>query len=112
MVVFCDDCGALIMPKKDRSGKMQLICSKCGWKSSADIEDKYTVKEQIIRSPKDQTIVIDDTEEINQFPTVTETCRRCGHTQAYYFESQDSRGAEYEHALYYRCRKCGYIWKA
>ncbi|MHA2333262.1 MAG: hypothetical protein ACXAEU_14670 [Candidatus Hodarchaeales archaeon] len=101
------------MPKKDKTGKLVQTCSKCGWKAKIDkIKKSYTVKKQIIRTPRDQTIIIDRSEEDTQYPTVTETCRRCGHTEAHYFESQDSRGAEFEHALYYRCNKCGYIWRS
>jgi len=102
------------MPTKDKSGKMQLICAKCGWKADTDqIEEKYIVKEKIIHTVKDQTVVIDSPDNLHeQFPTVDEPCRKCGYKGATYFESQDSRGVEYEPALFYRCLKCGHIWKS
>lgn len=102
------------MPTKDKSGKMQLVCTKCGWKTGTNqIEEKYIVKEKFIRTAKDQTIVIDSSDNSQeQYPTVDEPCRKCGHIGAAYFESQDSKGIEYEPALFYRCLKCGHIWKS
>ena len=114
LVVFCEECGALVMPKKDKSDKLFLTCAKCGWKTDKINEDAYTVREEIFHDPSmNQTIVIDDSEEFDSPHAVIEmVCKRCGYNEASYFESQDSKGAEYEPALYYRCRKCGYIWKA
>lgn len=37
---FCDECGALLVPKKEKGNKkVQLICRKCGNKVTPDPEE-------------------------------------------------------------------------
>ncbi len=58
---FCDECGALLVPKKDKkSNKFVLICRSCGNKvtpDSAEIED-YVISSDLNNVPREKIEVV------------------------------------------------------
>ncbi len=58
---FCDECGALLFPQSDKkSGKVMLICKKCGNKvpqPTVDISE-YTINSNLANVNRDKIPVL------------------------------------------------------
>lgn len=58
---FCDECGALLVPKKDKkSNKFLLICRKCGNEvtpNSSEIDD-YVIISDLNHVPREKIEVV------------------------------------------------------
>jgi DNA-directed RNA polymerase subunit M len=110
--LFCDKCGALLIPTRDEKKKTTLRCPKCGIKTKSNTveEGKYVLTQKIEHSVKDETVVIDDEVGGEALPTATVECPRCGHNRASYWQSQ-IRSADEGMTLFYRCVNCRHTWR-
>lgn len=55
---FCDKCGKLLKPKKDKEG-IKLVCLKCGYqKTSSGEEEMYKVTIEVKHSPREEVITV------------------------------------------------------
>ena len=107
---FCSKCGAILVPKKIKSGdKAMLIlaCSKCGQKVKDTNEDLKLRSKTIEHSPKQLVSVIDKEKQLSTLPTIQITCAKCGNKKAYAWQVQ-TRGADESSTQFLRCTNCGY----
>ncbi len=110
--LFCDKCGALLIPVRDEKKKPTLRCPKCGAKSKGNAveEGKYVLTQKIVHTEKDETVVLDEELEGEALPTAVAECPKCGHNRATYWQSQ-IRSADEGMTLFYRCINCRYTWR-
>ncbi len=80
---FCDKCGALLVPKKDKKGTVTLNCPNGHIQASLDDPNSYAVREKIHHDPSDRVVIIEDDEEA--LPTSTEFCSKCNKVVDVYF---------------------------
>jgi len=108
--LFCDKCGALLIPTQDEKKKTTLRCPKCGKnaKNSAFEEGQYVLSQKIEHSVRDETIVIDD--QVEALPTVNVECPKCGHNRSVYWQSQ-IHSDDQAMTLFYRCTNCRHTWR-
>ena len=108
---FCDECGSLLYPSRDKKGKQVFICRSCGYKKNVDEEkssENYRIGGKIEHSETDFTAVIE--EEINILGVVNEECEKCGNLKAHYWHVQTRSGDE-AMTTFYRCTKCKHTWR-
>jgi len=106
---FCPKCGTLMRPKR-KNGKVVLVCPKCGYEESGS-SGGYKVKSKIKHTPKEKTIVIEG-ESLETLPRLKDVvyCPKCGHNEVYYWMMQ-TRAADEPPTRFYKCVKCGYVWR-
>ncbi len=110
---FCDECGSLMYPSKDKNGKTIFICRSCGKKKEVDEkEDKnsesYRIGSKIEHSETDFTPIIE--EDINVLGVINVICEKCGNNEAQYWHIQTRSGDE-AMTTFYRCTKCKHTWR-
>lgn len=96
---FCPKCGTILVQKTKRFG-----CSKCGYSSN---NVKLIASEDLVN---EQKISVLREKENNVWPTVNETCPKCGHDEAETWATQMRAGDEAE-TVFFRCKKCSTIWR-
>lgn len=102
---FCPKCGSLMFPKKGENG-LSLVCPSCGFvKKMAEIEGY-----RLSRKPehKEEPPVVE--KEQVKLPTTRVTCPSCGYNKAYWWMRQ-IRGADEPSTRFYRCMRCGRVWR-
>ncbi len=109
MVSFCEKCGSLLVPQKNKDGKILLFCKKCRTESKESFkESSYQVKSKIKHTEKDKLTVIE--EDFDVRPKTRIACKRCDNFEAVYWEAEDRKKEEWETTTYYKCTKCGWVW--
>ncbi len=108
--MFCDKCGALMIPTTDRKGKRLLKCAACAYSKSTDHGDDYTIQQKIIHSERDETLIIESPEQFDQLPTAKMSCPKCNYGKASYWQSQVQVEDE-DATIFYRCKQCGHTWR-
>ncbi|MHA1975137.1 MAG: transcription factor S [Candidatus Hodarchaeales archaeon] len=109
MVSFCETCGSLLIPSRDKNGNVVLYCKVCKTTSKEKFKDSsYQIKSRIQHSEKDKLTVIEEDFDIR--PTTRVECPKCGNFEARYWESENRRKEEWEVTTYYKCTKCGWVW--
>ena len=113
---FCPKCGGLMYPRKE-NGKSVLICRSCGYKlelggGEESAVKTYTLRKKLAHTEKEKTIIIDDESKLPEVLPKTRdvTCPRCGHNEAYYWFMQ-TRAADEPPTRFYKCTKCGHVWR-
>ncbi|MEM2025587.1 MAG: transcription factor S [Desulfurococcaceae archaeon] len=110
MVKFCPRCGGLLKPFKG-DGKSLLVCNRCGYKAEASEDAKIKVSSKIEHSVKEKTIVVESGLNASNLPITRDvTCKKCGSHEAYYWVVQ-TRAADEPSTRFYKCTKCGYVWR-
>jgi DNA-directed RNA polymerase subunit M len=102
---FCPKCGNLMLPKKSSKGLI-LECGKCGNVVEGKGDEYKLTKDVEIK--KSSTEVIEDKQV--GLPTARVTCPKCENDKAYYWIRQTRAGDE-PSTRFYRCVKCGHIWR-
>jgi len=97
---FCPKCGAILVQKKTK-----FCCPKCSYCTTEKI--RIVSSEKIGKGTK---IGVLHPKETDVWPTVAETCPKCGNGKAYTFSAQTRAGDEAE-TRFFRCTKCGYTWR-
>ncbi|MFW9996643.1 MAG: hypothetical protein ACFFD4_31660 [Candidatus Odinarchaeota archaeon] len=115
MVLFCDTCGSLLLPRRSSNGQsienMALVCSNCGNTTrTGDLQDHYTIITGSGSATEKRTIIIDSS--FSSLPVMGRECPRCKNPSAYYTEIQDFKVEEFETALVYRCTACNHVFKS
>jgi DNA-directed RNA polymerase subunit M len=107
---FCE-CGALLVPDKQSSGKILMKCPACGKTISSDSNSEaFEIKRKIRHSELEKTIIIDSSDEVETMPTATAKCDKCGYNEAIYWQLQ-TRSADEATTTFYRCKKCKFTWR-
>lgn len=109
---FCPRCGGLMKPVKKNDG-VHLKCIRCGYEMRASAKDlkTYHMKTRIVHSEREKTIVIKEEDMVKGLPITRDvTCPKCGYHEAYYWMIQ-TRAADEPPTRFYRCRRCGYVWR-
>ena len=102
-IMFCPKCGGLMVPIK-KKGKIVYKCTVCGY----EMEGK---QEKIIeKTKKKKEIPKLSKKKIELLPKVKIKCPRCGNTEAYTWMEQ-TRGVDEPPTRFYKCTKCGYVWR-
>jgi len=110
MVEFCPKCGSLLVPRRT-DNKNTLVCPKCGFSKSAE-SVRYVLSQDIKHHEREKTLVIEKGEDVRALPKIKGmvTCPKCGHDEAYYWMIQ-TRRADEPPTRFYRCTKCGHVWR-
>ena len=101
-IEFCPKCGTKLEVKIE-NGEILAVCLKCGYLkkiSPIETEEKY--------KPSEKVAVVE--KEITPMPTTEIQCPRCGFNKAYTWTVQ-TRGADESETQFFRCKKCGYVWR-
>lgn len=108
---FCPRCGGLMKPVNE-GGVYYLVCTRCGYKAKATEEDLrgYGIRVKIGHSEKEKTLVLKEGDEANLPITREVTCPKCGYHEAYYWVVQ-TRAADEPPTRFYKCRRCGHVWR-
>ena len=103
-MMFCEECGSLMLPKKDKT-KSKMVCSRCGHiKQDAEV----TVFREKGTETKEVEVVKENDNQ--NLPTTEEECPKCGHNIAYYWFLQ-TRAADEAETRFLKCEKCGHTWR-
>ena len=97
---FCPKCGAVLVKK----GK-NYVCPRCGYSTKA--KDKLIVSEKM--QNKEGVSVISE-KETEILPIVEKKCKECGNNKAYFWTLQTRSGDEAE-TKFFKCTKCGHVWR-
>ncbi|UCE13310.1 MAG: hypothetical protein JSV04_14130 [Candidatus Heimdallarchaeota archaeon] len=109
MVSFCEKCGALLIPQRNKDDTVTLVCRVCKTESKEKFEDSsYQISSRIQHTEKDMMTVIEEDFDIR--PSVRIACQKCNNFEARYWEAEDRRKEEWETTTYYKCTKCGWVW--
>ena len=104
---FCNKCGSVLIPQR-KAGKVSLICSKCGKKSSTKKKDfKITVS---TKKKTDKIIVVSKKEKLDTLPKTKIPCPKCEHGEAFWWMEQ-TRASDEPPTRFYRCCKCKHTWR-
>ena len=96
MGFICPKDGSLLEP---REGKM--VCPVCGY---SEEEGKLVEKEK----KKEVFVVEEGQAEVR--PVVDAECEKCGNKKAYFWSMQ-TRSSDEPETRFYKCTKCGYVWR-
>jgi len=106
---FCPKCGNLMLP--DRKRKV-WVCRSCGYEEPFDEQkdrEKTVIKQKVEHKPDEGIIVVE--QDVKTLPTTKVTCPKCGNDTAYWWELQTRAGDE-PSTIFYRCTKCGHVWRS
>jgi transcription factor S len=97
---FCPKCGGMLIQKTKNFG-----CARCNYSTKDKVDLK--VKEKVDES---QEISVFKEKEVDTLPTVYAECRKCKHTEAYFWSLQ-TRSSDEPETKFYRCKKCQHTWR-
>ncbi|BDB97185.1 transcription factor S [Saccharolobus caldissimus] len=105
---FCPKCNSLMVPRKI-NGKNIYKCTKCGYEE--ETAHSITVTTKVKHSVKEKTLVL----EQEEMPTGAQKikgilCPVCGNDEAYFWILQ-TRRADEPPTRFYKCTKCGKVWR-
>ncbi|MGQ4833319.1 MAG: transcription factor S [Candidatus Asgardarchaeia archaeon] len=107
---FCPKCGSMMYPKKEEN-KVVYVCTACGYKELAKKDENPTlsISKKIIHTPKEEVIVVDTNTQVLPIDNSV-ICPKCGSKGAYFWQMQTRSGDE-PTTIFYKCKKCGYVWR-
>ena len=108
---FCENCGSLLYPSRDKDGNQVLVCRSCEYTKKVDEKkatENYRISSKIAHSETEFTPIIE--EDVNILGTVNEECEKCGNGTAKYWHVQTRSGDE-AMTTFYRCTKCQHTWR-
>ena len=106
-MMFCEKCGALMIPKRDSKGKKVVACSKC--RNVSMKRDSLILREKTQCMDKKVIEVID--KRVDILPKTKEDCVKCGHKEAFYWTVQ-TRAADEAETRFFKCVKCNHTWRS
>ena len=104
--MFCQKCGAILVPKKGRD-KTKLACSSCNYIPKERI--KAVITEEVKKQEVPKIEVVDKTIETS--PKTEQECPKCRNKIAYYWLVQ-TRSADEAETRFFQCTKCSYRWRS
>jgi len=106
---FCPRCGTrlVVRHQKDQASR---LCPKCGFTEAVKREPMLseTVEKERRREPI--TVIDVDADKLKTLPTTEIDCPKCGNPEAYWWTVQ-TRGADESPTQFFRCSRCGYVWR-
>lgn len=109
-IKFCQECNNMLYPKEDKERKvLQYSCRNCDYKETSSNSCIYV--NMIVQDVNEMVQIIADVVADPTLPRTNEhPCRKCGHNEAVFFQSQSSTADHMR--LYYVCCGvgCGFKW--
>lgn len=107
---FCPKCGTRMIIKRVKDG-MKLICPRCKYEESEKPQVLQAKYELSTETPREALTILTGREsEISTLPSIEVECPKCGHGEAYWWILQ-TRSADESPTQFFRCKKCGYVWR-
>jgi DNA-directed RNA polymerase subunit M len=97
---FCPKCGSILVQNKKR-----FACPKCKYISKEKV--KLTSSE---KGGSNNKIDVLHEKDSNVWPSVSETCPKCGNDEAFFWTAQ-MRAADEAETRFFRCTKCKHTWR-
>lgn len=99
------------MKPRRESNRSILVCTRCGYRIEVDEKTSIKISSRIQHSSREKMIVLDEDIDVSKLPITRDvTCKRCGAHEAYYWMIQ-TRAADEPPTRFYKCTKCGYVWR-
>jgi len=87
------------------------VCPRCGYREEVGgASSSRLLVTTIKHSEKEKLVVISQNLEEKLLPKVKIRCPRCGYDEAYYWVVQ-TRRADEPPTRFYKCVRCGYVWR-
>jgi transcription factor S len=103
-MLFCNKCGSVMMPKKEKEKKI-MVCMGCG---NVNKSPETTTLKEIIPQQEELEVLQPDDEKT--LPEIEIECNRCKFDKAVYWFIQTRSGDEAE-TKFYKCLKCKHTWR-
>ncbi len=103
MMEFCPKCGSIMVPVK-KGKQVYLKCPKCGYTRS-----KAPKSLKLEEKVKHEKVLVIEKDETN-LPVTEKICPKCGHNKAWWWVQQ-TRSADEPPTQFFKCTKCGYVWR-
>jgi len=97
---FCPKCGAVLIQKRKNDG-----CPRCNYTTKGRVKIKTSEK----IDEKKEVVVIKE-KDMEVFPIITETCKKCGNDKVYFWTVQ-TRSSDEAETKFFKCTKCGHTWR-
>lgn len=94
------------MPRKIEEGLI-LACSGCGHVTKGVEAGEYKLAKKFEHKEEEVKIIEGEPPTL---PTAHVRCPSCGHDKAYWWQRQ-TRGGDEPSTRFYRCVKCGRVWR-
>ncbi|AFH43084.1 MULTISPECIES: transcription factor S [Fervidicoccus] len=101
------------MKPKKIDGKDVYVCPKCGYTEEVEPKkNEYKIVNKIKHGEKDKLIIVDENKIPETLPKLKDVvyCPKCGNNEVYYWTMQ-TRAADEPPTRFYKCTKCGYVWR-
>ena len=102
-MLFCPKCGSLLVPGA-KDGKRVMKCNSCSFTNKDTKNAKISEK---VKQEKEISVI---EKEIEINPICDVICHKCKHKKAYYWFHQ-TRASDEPATQFFKCVKCGHIWK-
>ena len=106
-MMFCEKCGNILMPKKDKAGKQHLGCRSCNFVSKR--RESIILKEKVDTKEHEGIAVVE--KRVETLPKIKEICPKCSNRDAYYWTVQ-TRAADEAETRFFKCVKCAHTWRS
>ncbi|WP_054845203.1 transcription factor S [Sulfuracidifex tepidarius] len=105
---FCPKCNSMMSPRKSQ-GKSVYKCPKCGYEE--EMKQSVIITNKVKHSVKEKTLVLEDGEKPEGAQLMKGvSCPACGNNEAYFWMLQ-TRSADEPATRFYKCTKCGKVWR-
>ncbi len=101
-----------MLPKK-KNDKTILECVSCGYSlETSNVQTNlYRISRKITHTERERIVVVDESKLPRVLPVTKEViCPKCGYEEAYYWLMQ-TRRADEPPTRFFKCRRCGYVWR-
>ncbi len=108
---FCDNCGSMMQPRKEK-GKKVWVCLSCGEVKSADNDSQESLSFTIEHSDpeKGKMLVVKDEEPIRMHPTKEMECPTCKKVVLVEYWELQTRSADESPTRFFKCEN-GHTWR-
>ncbi|EZQ06947.1 MULTISPECIES: transcription factor S [Acidianus] len=107
---FCPKCNSLMTPRRI-NGKSVLKCVKCGYEIDANAGGKKDVVTTKVQHAESEKILVIDEEVPERAQKVKGVvCPACKNDEAYFWILQ-TRSADEPATRFYKCTRCGKVWR-
>merc|ERR1712221_9852 len=88
---FCQECNNMLYPKEDKKMKILLYsCRNCDYQEKAFNSCIYV--NRVVHDTNEMTMIVADVVADPTLPRTTDnSCPKCGHNEAVFFQSQSSK---------------------
>jgi DNA-directed RNA polymerase subunit M len=106
---FCEKDGSVLTPQR-KGSKIVLVCRKGHVFSAKKVSPKEF--KLTVTAPKaaNEVVVVEKKSKFEVLPKTTASCPKCENTEAYWW-MQQMRSADEPPTRFFRCTKCGHVWR-